>query len=274
MKSEILDRLYEKYEIADLTFGKVHDKLGDVYEEYCIIVLQDPENLKKAQNQIDDDSLDYNVFKSLLDVYGISNFELIDSITATNIVPHRKTNGLAKTDIIATIHYTDDSERKIAISCKQSYVQKVAFAEFDVDTICREVGISDETLKLLLLKHQTDASAKNFTPAEKSQLRERLAPIARNFVRWVITGSIEEHPADMVYPTSIIKFKVKKPESYHNFSIANGDFSYQSFKVHTVEEYIDTIMLSKGKIKKGGFGTGLSWTYATKTRGVKIQFKA
>lgn len=274
MKSAILDVLYEKYDIATLSFGKIHDKLGDVYEEYCIAILEDVDNLNKAKNNITSDNLEYNIFKSLLAVYNITAFESIEKITATNVVPHRETHGLSKTDIIATIYYADKSEQKLAISCKQTTVPKVAFAEFDVETICREVGITDETLKILLLKHQTDASAKNFTSSEREQLKSRLAPIARNFVRWVITGSIEEQPTNIVYPTSIIKFQLKKPKNRYDISVANGDFSYQSFNVHTIEEYIDSIMLSNGKIKSGGFGTGLSWTYATGSKGIKIQFKA
>ena len=273
MKSLLLEKLYDKYDIANLTFGKIHDKLGDLYEDYCIDILQDVNNLYKANNHIKCDSLEYSIFTALLSAYNITAYDSIESITATNIVPHRETHGLSKTDIIATIHYVDKSEQKLAISCKQSTVPKVAFAEFDVETICREVGITDEILKSLLLKHQTDASAKNFTAIEREQLKGRLAPIARKFVRWVITGSIEEHPANVVFPTSIIKFQLKKPQ-HHPFSIANGDFAYQSFKVHTIEEYIDSIMLANGKIKNGGFGTGLSWTYATGSKGVKIQFKA
>lgn len=274
MNTKILDNLYEKYEIDSLSFGKVHDKLGDVYEDYCVDILNGVENLNKAKLNTLDDSLEFKVFKSLLSVYGITNFDSIEKITATNIVPHRETHGLAKTDIIATIHYENKSVQKLAISCKQSTVPKVAFAEFDVETICREVGISDETLKYLLLKHQTDASAKNFTPDERSQLKSRLAPIARNFVRWVITGSTDENPTDIIFPTAIIKFQVKKPANYYSTSVANGDYTYQSFNVHTIEEYIDTIMMSNGKIRRGGFGTGLSWTYATGSKGVKIQFKA
>ena len=274
MKSEILENLYKKYDIANFAFGKIHDKLGDVYEEYCIIVLQDENNLNKAKNNLDDNSLELSVFKSLLGIYDINDFSLIEKITATNTVPHRETKGLSKTDVIATVYYKNGTKQNLSISCKQSTVPKVAFAEFDVETICREVGISDETLKQLLLKHQTDASAKNFTPAEKAQLRNKLAPIARNFVRWVITGSIKKIPTDVVFPTSIIKFQLKKPLNRYAISVENGDFSYQNFKVHTIEEYIDTIMLKNGKIKNGGFGTGLSWTYATGSKGVKIQFKA
>lgn len=274
MKSEILDKLYEKYDIANLAFGKIHDKLGDVYEEFCIIILQDVDNLNKAKNNTEDNSLEFKVFKAILGIYNINNFDLIEKITATNIVPHRETKGLSKTDIIATIHYIDKSEQKLAISCKQSTVPKVAFAEFDVETICREIGISDEMLKFLLLKHQSDASAKNFTPNEKNELKNKLAPIARDFVRWVITGCIEEHPTNIVYPTSIIKFQLKKPKNRYDISVLGDDFSFQSFKVHTIEDYIDIIMLSNGRIKNGGFGTGLSWTYATGSKGVKIQFKA
>ena len=66
MKSEILDKLYEKYDIANLAFGKIHDKLGDVYEEFCIIILQDVDNLNKAKNNTEDNSLEFKVFIILI----------------------------------------------------------------------------------------------------------------------------------------------------------------------------------------------------------------
>lgn len=40
MKTALLNELYTKYNIANLTFGAIHDKLGDVYEEYCVTILQ------------------------------------------------------------------------------------------------------------------------------------------------------------------------------------------------------------------------------------------
>lgn len=41
MTSVLLEELYRKYKISDLTFGTIHDKLGDVYEDFCIAVLSE-----------------------------------------------------------------------------------------------------------------------------------------------------------------------------------------------------------------------------------------
>ncbi|MDE6723131.1 MAG: MspI family type II restriction endonuclease, partial [Eubacterium sp.] len=191
------------------------------------------------------------------------------------IIPHRQTHGLSKTDVIIAVAYNNGCEKKIALSCKQSYVPKMAFAEFDVNTICREVGITDERLKTLMLKHQTDKSAKYFTTEEKAELRKLLEPIREYFVRWVITGSPEKNPSDIVYPTVIVKFKLKKPANRFDIKVNNGDLSLTSFGAVTVEDYIHSIIYDKkGNVKNGGFGTGLAWTYATGSGGFKIQFKA
>lgn len=156
MTSLLLEELYKKYNIAELTYGTIHDKLGDAYEEFCVTILSDSENLQKAKLNIKPANLDYEVYLSILNCCGINEFSDIKEISATSKIPHRQTHGLSKTDVIITINYDSGTEKKIAMSCKQSYVPKMAFAEFDVETICREVGISDERLKSLMLKHQTD----------------------------------------------------------------------------------------------------------------------
>lgn len=275
MTSLLLEELYKKYKIADLTFGTIHDKLGDAYEEFCVTVLSDDMNLQKAKSNIKPENLDYEVYLSILNCSGISDFTNIKSIKATSKIPHRQTHGLSKTDVIITVTYENGTENQVAMSCKQSYVPKMAFAEFDVETICREVGITNERLKTLMLKHQTDKSAKYFTPAEKAELHKLLEPIRENFVRWVITGSPDKEPTDIVYPTIIVKFKLKKPANRYDIKVSNGDLSLTSFGAVTVEDYIHSIIYDKkGNVKNGGFGTGLAWTYATGSGGFKIQFKA
>ncbi len=275
MQSSLLNELYTKYKISSLSFGTIHDKLGDLYEEYCLSVLTDSSNLNAAKLNTNLDSLEYKVFKAILGVYRINNFSNIEKIEATNKIPHRYTHGLSKTDVVMTIFYKDHTQKSYAISCKQTTAPKMAFAEFDVDTICKEVGIKNEKLKALMLKHQTDKSAKKFSSAEKQELKELLRPIAREFVRWVITGTTDKNPSQLTFPTSILKFKLQKPKDRYNINLFNGDFSLLSFDVVTTEDYIDHIMLTKnGTIKSGGFGTGLSWTYATGSGGYKIQFKA
>lgn len=275
MKSSLLEELYSKYDIANLKFGGIHDKLGDLYEEYCVRVLEDANNLKLAKRGAECGALEVQVFSQILEAFDITDFSSIEKIEASTKIPHRETRGLSKTDVILTVYYNDGHYSKHALSCKQSTVAKIAFAEFDVNTICREIGIEDELLRALLLKHQNDKSAKNFTPAEKEELRARLLPIAREFVRWVITGSTELNPTNLVYPTAIIKFKLKKPKDKSDIHVENGDFDYISFGVCSVEDYIDGIMFTpKGTPRSGGFGTGLAWTYATGSGGYKIQFKA
>lgn len=275
MHSELLDSLYEKYHIANLKFGTIHDKLGDLYEEYCTIILQDSRYLDWLKQEKECTSIEFEVFKKLLFINSIDNVADIERIEATNKIPHRETNGLSKTDIIMTIYYVNGQHKIYPISCKQTTVPKMAFAEFDVETICKEVNITDERLKELMLKHQTEKSAKYFTKEEKDELRTLLAPIAKDLVRWVITGNPKQNPIEPVFPTSIIKFKLQKPKDKYNIKICQGDFELKEVVVHTVEEYIDNLMYTKkGTIKAGGFGTGLSWTYATGSGGLKIQFKA
>ncbi len=273
MKTALLEKLYDIYDIGSLSFGAIHDKLGDVYEDFCVRILNSKKMLDDIKKGLSN-TLEHNILKSILKCNHLDDFDTIDHITATSQIPHRSTGGNSKTDIIATIHMLNGKTLKLPISCKQSTVPKVALAEFDVNTICKEMNISNPRIKELLLKHQIDCSAKNFTSAEKFELKNLIAPIARNFVRWVLTGSPRLNTNDICIPTSIIKFKLTKPSDRYNININKGDFDFTSFEVMTMEECIDKIMFNKkGSLKPGGFGTGLSWTYATGSKGQKMQFK-
>lgn len=275
MNTPLLDKLYQKYDIENLEYGKVHDKLGDAYEEYCILIFNNKDFLAAFQKNEQIDSVEFEIFKSLLTKAEINNITEIAEITATNIVPHRKTHGNAKTDVIATIIYNDGAFTKLPISSKQSYVAKVAVSEFDIDTICDETEIDNDRIRELMRKFQTAKSAKGLTTEEQAELREALVPYARKLVRWAITGSPEENPNNVVFPKLLVKFKISKPKDRFNIKVSNGELNYLSHSVYTINEYIDlTIYNKNGNIKRGGFGTGLSWTYASGSGGKKIQFKA
>lgn len=275
MNTPLLDKLYQKYDIENLSYGKVHDKLGDAYEEYCILILSNRDFLAAFQKNERIDSVEFEIFKSLLTKAGINNIAEISEITATNVVPHRKTHGNAKTDVIATIIYKNGTEVTLPISSKQSYVAKVAVAEFDIDTICDEAGIDNDRVRELMRKFQTAKSAKGLTAKEQEELRVALVPYARKLVRWAITGSPEENPNNVVFPKLLVKFKISKPKDRFNIKVGNGELNYISHSIYTINEYIDlTIYDKNGNIKRGGFGTGLSWTYASGSGGIKIQFKA
>ena len=275
MNTPLLEKLYEKYDIANLPYGKVHDKLGDVYEEFCISIFTNKDFLSALQNGKNIDSVEFDIFQTLLIKAKIENILDIKEITATNVVPHRKTHGNAKTDVIATITYNNGVEIKLPISSKQSYVRKVAVAEFDIDTICYEAGIDNTRIRELMRKFQVAKSAKGLTEAEKTELKNLLQPYARNLVRWAITGSPEKDTDNVVFPKLLVKFKICKPKDSFNIKVDKGELHYQAHSIYTIDEYIDLTMKDKnGKIRSGGFGTGLSWTYASGSGGRKIQFKA
>lgn len=275
MNTILLEKLYQKYNINKLSYGKVHDKLGDVYEEFCILVFTNKDFLSAFQNSEKINSVEFDIFQDLLKKAEIKNISNIKEITATRVVPHRQSHGNAKTDIIATIIYNNGSVIKLPISSKQSYARKVAVAEFDVDTICKEADIDNDRVRELMRKFQAAKSAKGLSLSEKTELKDLLKPYASNLVRWAITGSPEMVTSNVVFPRFLIKFKISKPKDQNNIIVDNGELHYITHSIYTIDEYIDLIMYNKsGKMRKGGFGTGLSWTYATGSGGYKIQFKA
>ena len=256
-----LQELFKKYGISKLVHGAKEDKMGDAIEDYCVSILNSAEILDKYKNNnINTDNTDEFIFFYTMSKIPI-NKKKIKKIIATRDIEHRFTGGNPKTDMIVEIHCTDSDVVQIPISIKSSTVPKVAMAEFDVDTIVRELGIKEDELKELLLKHQTECSAKNFTPQQKERLYTLMLPYAKKFVRWVLSGSPVETD-DLRYPVLMIKFALTKSDEITDINI------------YTIEEYVESVMYDKNhNLKKGGFGTGLGWTYATGSKGRKIQFK-
>lgn len=260
-RTNLLQELLDKYNVENLTHGAKEDKMGDTIEDYCVSILNSDDILTNYKNKnLNLDNTDEFIFYHTIKRIPVDINKII-KIHTTRDIEHRFTGGNPKTDIIIEIHCTDSKIIQVPISVKSSTVSKVAMAEFDVETIVNEVGIEESELKALLLKHQIDASAKNFTLEEKEKLFTLLQPYSRKFVRWVLAGTPVESE-DLRYPVLMIKFALTKTDEI------------KDIKVYSIDEYVDSVMLDKNQnIKKGGFGTGLSWTYATGSKGKKIQFK-
>lgn len=250
-----LQHLYEKYDIKNLSFGIVGDKLGDVYEDFIVQIFEDKNYIKNFEG-LNISDLEERIFKTILEKEGIESNNILN-IEATTDIPKRKNGGNAKTDVLVNITYKNGQVKQIPVSVKQTTAPKVAFAEFDVDTILNEVGIDNEIIERLMKKHQTDASAKNFTKEEKEQLTNELAQYKEKFLRWIITMSPVKNDNDVRIPKYIIRFQLTKE-----------DYEISKVTVCDIEESITNLTS-----KKGGFGTGLSWTYATGSKGSKLQFK-
>jgi len=147
MNSKNLNELYTEYNIKNLSFGIVHDKLGDVYEKICVEILQDKKHLLNFKNElVDDVDWEYSLFCDILVKNNVTNISDIIEVKADDSIPTRMSHGLSKTDVIAHVFYNNSNHIKYPISVKQSTVKKVAFAEFNVDTIIKEIGITNKEL--------------------------------------------------------------------------------------------------------------------------------
>ena len=260
---EKLEKIYKKYKINDLPYGKKEDKLGDVYEEFVVSVFNDAKYLMNFNN-LNTNQLDEKIYFEILNKEGIE-IEKIEKIEATNEIPTRPSGGNSKTDIVIKVYMADKKEVNIPISVKQTRAPKVAMAEYDIKTILSEAKIENKEIETLMEKHQVEASAKNFTLEEKKKLREELEKDGNKdrLLRWIFTMSPVRNDEDIRVPRYILKFQLNKK-----------DLSVKNSYVFEIEEYIRHISFTKkGKCVRGGFGTGLGWTYATGSKGKKIQFK-
>lgn len=264
--SLLLANLYQKYNIHQIVNpGALTDALGDVYEDFVEAIFRDLSTLQSWPVN----SLEYNIADQILKYLNL-NFSQISTISSSRKgIPPTLNGGTPKTDVYLKIGLVNGLTRLVPLNVKQSTHSKVSFAEYDVATIINDLSITDPKLIFLLEKHQTDASAKNFTPTERMYLRTNLAPHVRNLVRWCITLSASPTCQDIRYPEYVIRFDLHHPKK--SGTLGN---TLKAVNIYDIEEYIDKIMLNlKGQPRSGGFGTGLSWTYATGSKGKKIQFK-
>lgn len=254
---------YAEYNIDNLTYGEVGDKLGDAYESFVVNVFNDIKYLDEF-NYLNTNKLDERIYKEIITREGI-DINNISEIEATDDIPKRDSGGNSKTDVLVKVLMKNGQVINIPISVKQTTVTKVAMAEYDVDTILRETGINNKDIEELMKKHQADASAKNFTAKEKETLKLELAKDNNKdkLLRWIFTMSPVKNNDDIRIPRYIIRFQLDKK-----------NLKVKELGIFNIDEYINHVSTDKkGKPAKGGFGTGLSWTYATGSKGKKIQFK-
>ncbi|ACA46029.1 type II restriction endonuclease [Clostridium botulinum] len=254
---------YAEYNIENLSYGEIGDKLGDAYENFVVNVFNDVNYLMNF-SQLNYDKLDERIFKSIFKKEGIDVNQVI-KIEATSKIPKRNSGGNSKTDVLVKVHIKNGQVINIPISVKQTTVAKVAMAEYDVDTILTETGINNSEIERLMKKHQQDASAINFSKEEKQILKNELAKNnnKERLLRWILTMSPLPNNDDIRIPIYIIKFQLDKKS-----------LDVKELGIFNIDEYIRHISTDKkGNPAKGGFGTGLSWTYATGSKGKKIQFK-
>lgn len=256
--SKYLRGLFEQKNIHNLTYGSLGDKLGDVFEEYVSKILEDPDLQRTNTNnhRLDDDT-----FGKIKRSFEIDRIHKAQNL----IVPSKDNGGNPKTDCAYKINNTFDAK----FSIKQSTASSVTVAEFDANTIIQAIGLKDTTTISLMKKHQSDASAVNFTKEEKEKLTSGLSGFKDKLVSWCLTGTTSpETSTDLRHSNRLVFFKMGMAYTQKNWIPGQEqDLALISINVFPLDEYTKCL-------GKSGFGTGLSWTYATSSKGQKIQFKS
>ena len=98
----------------------------------------------------------------------------IESVSATTKVEALPSGGAPKTDLILTLDLIDKSVMKIRFSCKISSCRSVTFHEYSAAEFIKVLSPLTKKAKDLIVKHQADGSAINFSTAEKAFLRDEL----------------------------------------------------------------------------------------------------
>ena len=261
MRTELLIKLYEDFGIDDLPVaqhGKTSDRLGKLYEKYVLEIFKDIQSLKKYSSDMYPQERD--VSSKLLNSLDINLNTIVDVQSSNANLGRTIAGGSPKTDATITIKFNNQTSRIIPLNIKHSSKKKVSIAEYDVDTICRGVGIPDGELKEIIKKHQDDQSAKLFTPLQKQQLAELLEPYREKFIRWCVTLCAEKSSENILHPDILIRFKVINRE-------------YVDVSINNIDDYVNERITEGSKARKPGFGTGLNWTYASGSKAKKMQFK-
>ena len=248
MDSVLEKRLYEKYDIDNLSRGAKTDALGDLYEEYVKIIFQTNEYIDNFNRGCQPTTVEEEVMQAVCKNFNITNIASVEFLK----VPKTDAGGEPKTDLCILIN----ENTYIKSTIKHSHCSSVSIAEFSVEAIVSAIGIEDQRTISLMEKHQREASAKNFTPEDKSYLTEGLSGCKKSLVLWALSGAPKPSEDLRVADFSI------------NFAVDKNTKRMQHFVTHTMESLVDKITN-----RKSGFGTGLSWTYATGTKGRKIQYK-
>jgi len=262
MRTELLADLYKRFDIDNLPLeqhGRTSDRLGKLYEEYILEIFKNFQTMIFYSDEILYPQ-ESKIVTEILRNININIEDIADVSSSKSGIGRTVAGGLPKTDVYININFYDGEKKLIPLNIKHSSQKKVSIAEYDVETICQGVGIPNGELKDLIKKHQDDQSAKFFTDQQKQRLTELIEPYKVKFIRWCITLSAQKSEGNILHPDLIIRFKVV-------------DREYQDVTIRNIDDYIQDRIYEGSTGRKPGFGTGLSWTYASGSKSKKMQFK-
>ena len=254
--------------------GKGGNDYGKSIEEFCATILADSVLLAKYNSgELPlSEADDYYYFKEIVSKDFVSNHGPLHQINTTRNIPRTDRGGSPKTDILVTYIYADGFQRELKYSSKQSSVKSVACGQFRVEDMFQCCHITDPRTQALWRQFQNDGSGINLTADDKAYLTSQMTPIRDIIWRFLLSGGQIPDCSDTRIANRLLTFRSDKKTG-----------NIKDFGVHTIDEYIEkykySVRVQKKngtlvkKLRTGGFGTGASFTRASKSHSKDIQVK-
>lgn len=242
---------------AFLNAGQIWDKNGKNFEIQIAQILSSDDNLAAWKNNIAKEDNEYNFFCKMMDAFvADKNKDEVLSISATakkDEIGYLPSGGAPKTDVIATIKFTDNSDKTITISCKRSKSNTVTVHQYTADVFADVLDKDNDVLRKLLNMFQVCGNIRDLPVGVAAALEAELQKYTSRLSLWAIGGIGGAGDPTRHWAQYIVSLQTAKNEFY----------------VHTTAQYCDIICQ-----KSVMFGTPFHWTYASKSKGKNIQLKA
>lgn len=241
---------------TDIKDGSYFGKRGNKLEKEIVKILNNTTNLKSYKNNTCIEPL----FSKIINQICAGNVEKenIIAIQATDTIPKLLSGGNAKTDIIIEI-VTIEGTCIETVSVKRTNKTVVSCHDYKVSDYIRVLDIENTKLADYFKLFQAYPSYEAFEanlPAgySKSEFEELLNPYKVKLTEWALTGKHDN--GNLIEPATQVS----------NYLLIVTDTTEVCVDYPS---YIKTIS-EKAKLN---YGVPFSWTYPSKQRGVRIQFK-
>ncbi len=245
----------EAYAIRTLTPNQQSDIRGNNFEKRVVATLKNPCNLEKWKaNDPMLEGLHYNLFETIVNSFGLnaSDIKEIDSTADKRIIGLLPSGGPAKTDVLTTVTYNDDSTDYFTISCKRSSNTSVSVHQYSADSFADVLDSNNAELRRVLNEFQRCGNKRDMNEEDVRILEEEIHPHIQALCEWAIAGIGGEG----------------NPSTQWAYFILTYDNNAETFAIHPSQEYCRSLATECTRT----FGTPFSWTYQG-TRGTNIQLK-
>ena len=234
--------------------GRAWDIGGRNFERFVARVLGNSKLLSLWKRGVNSPDLTYSCFCKILSCLQAKPIEVIaiDATADKDDIGLLPSGGSPKTDVIASVKYTNGQERQFTFSCKRSTRNYVSAHQYSADAFADVLDKANDRLRALLRTFQIYGNKSDLPQEDAFAIESQLKDKIQTLCKWVVGGHGGEGNGKQLADYVV------------SYRVGTHDFS-----VHSTDEYVRLMMASS----KGFFGTPFQWTFASGQRGKSIQLK-